>query len=228
VSRQLCTVDTKFCDLEFHVIEHGVDCTKKNLFGGAPDDQRLRVGIFGPLAWQKGRDLLQSDLERLRLVADFVLFGSGEATSDFQQRCRVKTVSEYEPSELEHLLQIHPIDLALFLSVVPETFSYTLSEVWAFGIPPVAHRIGALQHRIRADETGFLFDLDDDGLIDELLRLDSSRSTIRRIAQRCAELPVKTTRDMVLEYQALRRQASAEQNSLVSKSETSERLGSKK
>jgi glycosyltransferase involved in cell wall biosynthesis len=226
VSRQLCEIDERFRDLNFHVIEHGIDCEKKDLFGGATEGQRLRVGIFGLLAWQKGYEILRSHFERMRLVVDFVFFGSGEASSEFQERFRVKTVPKYEHSELEQLLRTHPIDIALFMSVVPETFSYTLSEVWAFGIPPVAHRIGAFADRIRADETGFLFDFENDGLIDELLRLDNSRSLIQRVARRCAKLPIRTTREMVLDYQALRRNSRADENPVTPDAHATEGFGS--
>ena len=43
---------------------------------------------------------------------------------------------------------------ALFLSVWPETFSYTLSEAWRVGLHPIALDIGAPAERIREMNLG--------------------------------------------------------------------------
>ena len=57
--------------------------------------------------------------------------------------------------------------LAMSVSIVPETFSYTLSELWAAGIPVLATRLGAFGDRIVDGENGWLFPA---GSVNELLR----------------------------------------------------------
>ncbi len=55
----------------------------------------------------------------------------------------------YKQAELPQLIRESGCTVALFLSVWPETFSYTLSEAWRAGLYPVALDIGAPADRIR-------------------------------------------------------------------------------
>jgi hypothetical protein len=54
------------------------------------------------------------------------------------------------------LLRDYGVDLVLFPSAGPETFSYTLSEAWAAGQPVLVPPIGALAERVRAHDAGFV------------------------------------------------------------------------
>lgn len=200
VQRQYAILEERFADMTFHVIEHGIDEPRLNLFGGASEGRRLRVGMLGHLQWSKGLDVLRSELVRLRLVVDLVLLGSGDSSPEFAPRWAVEMVPEYDRSELPDLLRRLRLDMALFLSVVPETFSYTLSEVWSFGIPPLAHAVGAFAERIQHGSNGFLFRMDDDSLVDELLRLDRNRDELRQVSDRLADVRLRTTGQMVQDY----------------------------
>ena len=44
------------------------------------------------------------------------------------------------------------------LSIWPETFSHTLTEAWAAGIPVLASGLGALGERVRAHGGGWVLD----------------------------------------------------------------------
>ena len=77
--------------------------------------------------------------------------------------------------ELPKILQSLKPDLGLLLSNVPETFSYTLSELFAAGIPPVASRLGAFVDRIEDGVTGWLVSPGGDDLLDKLSELDRPR-----------------------------------------------------
>ena len=47
------------------------------------------------------------------------------------------------------------------VSICEETFSYTLSESWAAGLPAFASNLGALRERIEKHGGGWLFEPDD-------------------------------------------------------------------
>ena len=73
-------------------------------------------------------------------------------------RCCCGIIWEYQKLELGDYLRRIDADLGLMLSVVPETFSYTLSELWAAGIPVLATRLGAFEDRIVEAQNGWLID----------------------------------------------------------------------
>jgi O-antigen biosynthesis protein len=50
--------------------------------------------------------------------------------------------------------------IAFLPSPWPETYSYTLSEVWAAGLYPVVFDLGAMAHRIRRRNWGHLIPID--------------------------------------------------------------------
>ncbi|MEM6793697.1 MAG: hypothetical protein AAF725_06915 [Acidobacteriota bacterium] len=197
-------IDERFRDIDFKVIEHGLSYAKRNCFGGAEESRRLRVGLLGVLSWNKGSAAFGKLFETLRLIADFSLIGAHEPGLAFGERWSSSVLPRYEQAELPAVLERHRLDLTLFLSRVPETFSYTLSESWCFGIPPAARPIGAQGDRIVHGETGFLFELEDDSLVDFLLWADRERDELRRVAARVATLPVRTLEEAVQDYYSLR------------------------
>lgn len=64
------------------------------------------------------------------------------------KNCRV--TGRYKRNELSRLLSESPCDIALLLSVWPETFSYTLSEALRSGMKVIAFDIGAVRDRLPA------------------------------------------------------------------------------
>jgi glycosyltransferase involved in cell wall biosynthesis len=80
-------------------------------------------------------------LENLRAMPDVTVYGY------------------YRAGTLVGLLRRRAVDLALLLSVVPESFGLTLSECWAAGVPVVAFDHGALSERIRQKGGGILVGL---------------------------------------------------------------------
>src|SRR5204862_7861290 len=57
---------------------------------------------------------------------------------------------------LPRLLRKHRVDLALLLSIVPESYGLTLSECWEAGVPVIALDHGAIAERMRARGGGVL------------------------------------------------------------------------
>ncbi|MDQ6619580.1 MAG: glycosyltransferase [Pseudomonadota bacterium] len=62
----------------------------------------------------------------------------------------------YTDDELAAWLEAYAPHVAIFPNRLPESFSYTLSEVWATGIPVVVPDEGALGERVRAQGGGWL------------------------------------------------------------------------
>lgn len=197
------SLDTRLERLDVRVIPHGIRFGKRNCFGGADGDRKLRVGLLNSLSLVKGLRSIEALFETARLVVDFVFLGTGRQGRPFASRWASELVERYAHHELPDLLERHRLDLFLLPSVFPETYCYTLSETWVHGIPPLARRIGSIPERVRDGEDGFLFD-DDDEVLDNLLRFDRERELLRRVADGARRRPVRTVEEMVADYYVLR------------------------
>jgi glycosyltransferase involved in cell wall biosynthesis len=62
----------------------------------------------------------------------------------------------FNDEEVAALLAGYGAELALFPNTVPESFSFTLSDVWAAGLPAVVPPDGALGERVRRHGAGWL------------------------------------------------------------------------
>ncbi|MCP3918607.1 MAG: glycosyltransferase family 4 protein [bacterium] len=210
VRQNLCRLDSRFADLELIVIEHGINHRPRDCFGGAEPGRRLRVGLLGILGWNKGLDSLTRNLDTWRVVADLHLIGSHDPGIALAERWGTQFVHNYSNDDLPAVLEEHRLDLALFISQVPETFSFTLSEAWCHCVPPAARSIGAHADRIEHGTDGFLFGLEDSAALDFLLWADRERDALRQLAARLREKPVRTVEDAVRDYYRLRSEYPAE------------------
>lgn len=110
------------------------------------------VAVIGAIGPHKGAELLLSTARhalRLGLPLRFVVVGYTNCDDAFIGLPNVEITGRYTKQDLPALLAISGATAALFLSVWPETYSYTLSEAWRAGLTPVALDIGAPAERIR-------------------------------------------------------------------------------
>jgi glycosyltransferase involved in cell wall biosynthesis len=196
-------VDGRFAGLPWAVVEHGLDGEPVDCFGGATEGRPLRLLHLGRLNRYKGLDRMRALLPELCRRAAVTLLGTGPAGTEFAGLPGVEVIEEYRPEELTALLRRLRPDLALFLSVVPETYSFTLSEAFQHAIPALARRLGALAERIEPGRNGLLFDTDEEGL-EHLASLDRSRPLLRGMSQHLGALSPRTAADMVDDYYRLR------------------------
>ena len=68
----------------------------------------------------------------------------------------VHIIMDYQRERLPELISVIQPDCALLMSVVSETFSYTLSEMRQLGIPVIATAVGSFRNRIVDGKSGFL------------------------------------------------------------------------
>lgn len=125
-----------------------------------PVRARPRYLVLGRLDPHKGRDLLASLVERVGEDAEFCLLGAGGGAGPLAGRSNVRVVPAYRRGHLRGLIHALDPDLGLLLSVWPETYSYTLSELQSLGVPVVATRLGAFAERIEHGRDGLLVEPD--------------------------------------------------------------------
>ncbi len=164
---------------------------------------KLRIVILGMLSVSKGVNVLSEGLESLLEFSEVYLVGAREMGELFKDKPGVQVVSEYSAAELPGILsEIRP-DVGLLLSVVPETFSYTLSELFMFGIPPVATRLGGFAERISPGVNGYLFEPGVEGMLACLQDIHANREGLQRIRSHLLALEMRSAQEMVADYHRL-------------------------
>ncbi len=169
----------------------------------ASEKPQLRILIPGRVQPGKGLALLQAALPELRTLAHITLLGTGKGGEAFFGQSGINVVQQYDQGQLAELIEVLQPDLAVLPSVVPETFSYTLSEMWALGVPVLATRVGSFPERIRDSETGWLCDADPAALVAAVKKLAADPSSIRKVADRLREEPVDDLETMTAAYNSL-------------------------
>lgn len=137
---------------------------------------KLRVAVIGAIGKHKGSDVLYAcalDAADRKLPLSFHVVGYTDNDQRFASLPNVKITGEYEEAEVFNVLEAQDCHCALFLSVWPETFCYTLSIAFAARLYPVAFDIGAVAARIRERNWGEVIPLEATAveINDRLLRL---------------------------------------------------------
>jgi len=71
----------------------------------------------------------------------------------------MNVLGKYERHELPHLIEKNEINVILFPSIFPETFSYVTSEVMIMKMPIAYFDIGAVPEKLKSYEKGSLLGL---------------------------------------------------------------------
>lgn len=141
----------------FEVIGHGLRGFPAITLPKPPVRGRMRLVVLGRINGGKGERLLRALLATdLRSHAELFLVGCGRSGLDFVGEHDVHLVFDYRRDELPQLLAGIAPDAALLPATVAESFSYTLSELRALGVPVIATRLGAFAERITDQHDGVL------------------------------------------------------------------------
>lgn len=186
----------------FTVIPHGVDFAPDKL-PAPPARDKLRVVILGSLAPQKGRALLEQLWPSIMDRVELYLIGCDEDGAVFEGKPGITVMQRYNHGELAGLMaEIQP-ELGLLLSIWPETFSYTLSELWLFGIPVLATAVGSFADRIEEGTNGFLCPPQAAAIADQLGWIAANRNCLQAPRAWLAQFHHRRIDDMVADYHAL-------------------------
>ena len=191
-------------DARFDVIAHGLPTWELAAFGEhqwtPTPGEKLHLLVLGVLSEHKGGGLLRAALPELLDRYRVTLLGVGREAPKFDSHPDLQVVSWYQLPDLPGLLQSLQPDVGLLLSTVPETFSYTLSELFAAGVPPVATRLGAFEDRIEDGVTGWLIEPNGQELLQALAAIEQDRARLQEIRGRLLQVEQRSTVDMVRDY----------------------------
>ncbi|HVS00647.1 MAG TPA: glycosyltransferase [Thermoanaerobaculia bacterium] len=117
-----------------------------------PTGQVRHVALVGGAQVHKGGLVFEEVARRLGdRSLRWSVYGGGDAEilARLRELPRVDVRGYYRSGSLPSLLRRDRVDVALLLSIVPESYSLVLSECWAAGVPVTAFDLGAVGDRIR-------------------------------------------------------------------------------
>ena len=189
------------------VIGHGLPTWELEAFRAnrwrSDASEKLHLVVLGVLSDHKGGKTLERLMPELLKRYRVTLLGTGEEAPRFAKHPDLTVAKWYQLPDLPKKLAALEPDLGLLLSTVPETFSYTLSELCAAGVPPVATRMGAFEDRIEEGVTGWLVSPQGEDLLEVLSRVDGDREALMSVREHLLEKAQRSTLDMTKDYLAL-------------------------
>lgn len=181
---------------EIHVIEHGRNMERVNACSEPRDGTPVRVVCIGSLNEAKGTKLIQKLLVLNQLQGrrfEFHFLGEQPPKMRAEHHGGI-CHGAFQRDELAGLLiEIAP-SFSLLASICEETFSYTLSESWAAGIPVFASNRGALRERIKNHGGGWLLEVDDPNkFFSGMLQILDKPEDWRREMHNIRQIPLPST-----------------------------------
>ena len=182
VQENLVRLDARFRKASFATIPHGYGRELKRIEVSMPSTrERFRILVLGQVSVAKGLDLLRGSLDALTEFAEVYLLGCKELGEYFKFEAGVYVSENYEINELpKHVAAINP-HVGLLMSVVPETFSYALTELLMLGVPPVVTRVGSFPERVRHGTNGYLYEPNSASLVAAMKGINDDRQLLEAI-----------------------------------------------
>jgi glycosyltransferase involved in cell wall biosynthesis len=186
----------------FQVIPHGAARITATPLPLPPAGRAgLRIVVLGSIAPHKGMGILREIIASAPSSFEFHLVGCGvEGVHAFGSMKRVSVIPRYDWIDLPDIMRRIEPDLGLLVSIVPETFSYTLQEFMDMGIPTVCTRIGSFANRIREGESGFLAEVNALSILAVLNGLNSDRGRLARVRENLIRSTPRTIDEMLADY----------------------------
>ena len=145
--------------------------------------QRLRVVFLGNFTTHKGADIF---LDAVSVLSedpiDFTVCGRVNEPQNARLKdpryADIRVEGQFQPGDLD----LSRFDVALHLSIWPETYCITLSEAWQAGLVPIVTDCGALGDRVTDTVDGLKIPIADAGALVSALRRLLDRGERERIA----------------------------------------------
>ncbi|HOG20031.1 MAG TPA: glycosyltransferase, partial [Salinivirgaceae bacterium] len=194
---------------KFRLIEHGRDFSKTYNFSTKPNKhETINIVFFGALNEPKGIGLVLDMMKHNNAVrGKIVMHVIGEVVGlakEYESTPNIVIYGKYDRDELfKYFEKIKP-SFTLLPSVCHETFSHTLTESWAFGIPPIVSTYGALGERVEREQAGWSLEPIDAKLwYNKIIDLSKNIEEYNLVLDKIQNLKFKTVEQMANEYLAV-------------------------
>lgn len=118
--------------------------------------ETLNIGLLGVLCFKKGLEIVRQMIrviEENHLNIRICLIGESDEPIDSQV---FSQTGRYSREQIPRLTLEQDIDIYFVPSILPETFSYTASEIMSMNMPIVVTDIGAPPERVKQYEKGLV------------------------------------------------------------------------
>lgn len=202
VIQNLYKIEPLFKETSFKVIPHGLDFGKSFAKIQNPKNNRkLKLLILGRISFHKGLELFNNIYKELIKFTDIYFLGCGKNGLFFRNIKGIHIISEnYIQSDLPNLVAEISPDLGILLSVWPETFSYTLSELMVLKIPTLAMKVGSFEDRISNGINGFLVEPEEAAVIRKIKELSENRQRLKDVSNNLNNFSHRSVKKMISEY----------------------------
>jgi glycosyltransferase involved in cell wall biosynthesis len=132
--------------------------------------QRLVIGVVGQIGYHKGSAVVQGLAAAIAAQGgqeQICIIGSLEASTDGKI---VKQTGPYKREQLADWIEQSGVNVMLFPSIWPETFSYVTQELIEMNLPLACFNLGAPAERIRHYRQGLVLDSQDPQMVLNALR----------------------------------------------------------
>ena len=189
-------------DLKIEVIEHGIDITKEHT-DLTLNDGNNDIAFVGAIGIHKGRNILTGMVKSPKLKKSRIhLFG--KLFNPIKTNKKYIDHGVYKREELKKLLQENDIKLVCLFSTWPETYSYTLTECIACGVPVVSFDYGAIAERIKKYNFGWIISNNSiDEIVESINKILSNKEEYDKVIQAINDYKILTVSDMAKEYRKL-------------------------
>jgi glycosyltransferase involved in cell wall biosynthesis len=158
------------------------------------------VGVLAPHKGSKIFNQLRSKFANTNVKLH--LFGTFINPNEVPGKKGYINHGKYNRSDLPKLLRENNIDLVCLLSVCPETYSYTLTETIAGGVPVLTFNLGALEERVSKNKLGWVipFDSPIDKIVDKIKDILNDEASYNKVLKSIDEYEIKSIDQMAKEY----------------------------
>lgn len=181
----------------FRIIEHGRDIERIAVPVSFPEG-RIKILFPGFISKHKGSLLIDS-VKRLddEKLLEFHFLG----TTLPHLKCGVNH-GRYNREEFGKMVnEIRPNYIGL-MSICPETYSHTLTESIATGIPVIATDLGALKERVEKDNIGWVVNhRNPEDIYNTIINI--TKEDYLKKADNISKVKLKTSYEMIKEYEEI-------------------------
>ena len=118
----------------------------------------LRIGVVGRIGYHKGAKVVQEladEIKARKLDIQIVVIGIIEAQCD---QSVVRQTGSYKHENLSTLIESSGVNIMLFPSIWPETFSYVVQELIELNLPVACFDLGAPAERLSNYAKGLILE----------------------------------------------------------------------
>lgn len=188
------------------VIEHGEDVEKEYSKLSIEGDKEVNIAFVGAIGIHKGRNILVDLVENEKKLGKIKIHLFG-VIDNYNRKNTKHYINHglYKREELNTLLKENNIKLVCLFSVCPETFSYTLTETVAAGIPVLGINLGAIGSRIKQNKLGWTikYNSTTKEYIEKIKSIVANPKEYKEIIKNINKYHIKNTKEMAEDYSDL-------------------------